>query len=90
MSFAEFFNTLSWVLYFSLFLLMSFFLLLKSQTFVMLQMITLYSHGSNLPLILNNLEHDMDNLLHWFKINSLKASLEKFKFMILGKSNLLK
>ena len=90
MSFAEFFNTLSWVLYFSLFLLMTFFLLLKSQTFVMLQMITLYSHGSNLPLILNNLEHDMDNLFHWFKINSLKASLEKFKFMILGKSNLLK
>ena len=90
MSFAEFFNTLSWVLYFSLFLLMTFFLLLKSQTFVMLQMITVYSHGSNLPLILNNLEHDMDNLFHWFKINSLKASLEKFKFMILGKSNRLK
>ena len=31
---------------------------------------TLYSHGSNLPLILSNLEHDMRNLLHWFKINS--------------------
>ena len=25
---------------------------------------TLYSHGSNLPLILNNLEHDMRNLLY--------------------------
>ena len=35
---------------------------------------TLYSHGSNLFLILSNLEHDMRNLFHWFKINSLKAS----------------
>ena len=27
---------------------------------------TLYSHGSNPPLILSNLEHDMRNLLYWF------------------------
>ena len=47
---------------------------------------TLYSHDSNLPLILNNFEHDMMNLLYWFKINSLKADPGKFKFMILGKS----
>ena len=39
---------------------------------------TLYSHGSNRPLILNNPEHDMRNLLYWFKINSLKAHLKKF------------
>ena len=51
---------------------------------------TLYSHGSNLPLILNNLEHDMRNLLYWFKINSLKANPGKFQFMILGKKNCLK
>ena len=51
---------------------------------------TLYSHGSNLPLILNNLEHDMKNLLYWFKINSLKANLGKFQFMILGKNKRLK
>ena len=38
---------------------------------------TLHSHGSNLPLILNNLEHDMKNLLYWFKINSLKAKPRK-------------
>ena len=35
---------------------------------------TLYPHDCNLPLILNNLEHDMRNLLYWFKINSLKES----------------
>ena len=51
---------------------------------------TLYSHGSNLPLILNNLEHDMKNLLYWFKINSLKANPGKFQFMILGKKKHLK
>ena len=51
---------------------------------------TLYSHGSNLPLILNNIEQHMRNLLYWFKINSLKASPGKFQFMILGKKNRLK
>ena len=51
---------------------------------------TLYSHGSNLPLILNNLEDDMRNLLYWFKINSQKANPGKFQFMILGKKIRLK
>ena len=51
---------------------------------------TLYSHGSNLPLILSNLEHDMRHLLYWFKINSLRANPGKFQFMILGKKNCLK
>ena len=51
---------------------------------------TLYFHGSNLPLILSNLEYYMRNLLYWFKINSLKANPGKFHFMILGKKNCLK
>ena len=51
---------------------------------------TLYSHGSNLPLILNNLEHDMRNLLYWFKINSQKENPGKFQFIILGKKKRLK
>ena len=46
---------------------------------------TLFSHGSSLPLILTNLEHDMKDLLYWFKINSLKVKPGKFQFMILGK-----
>ena len=45
----------------------------------------MYSHGSNLPVILNNLEHDMGNFLYWFKINSLKGNTGKFQFMRLGK-----
>ena len=51
---------------------------------------TLYSLGSNLPLILSNLEHDMRSLLYWFKINSHKANPGKFQFMILEKKNCLK
>ena len=51
---------------------------------------TLNSHDSNLPLILSNLKHDTNNLLYWFKINSLKANPGKFQFMILGKKNRLK
>ena len=51
---------------------------------------TLYSHGSKLPLILNNLEHDMRNLVYWFKINSLKPNTGKFQFIILGKKKRLK
>ena len=41
MPFAEFLKALYWVLYFSIFSLMTFFLSLKSQTFVISQMITL-------------------------------------------------
>ena len=50
----------------------------------------LYSHGSKLPLLLNNLEHDMRNLLYWSKINSLKVNPGKLKFIILGKKKRLK
>ena len=28
----------------------------------------------------------MINVLEWFKVNSMKANLKKFQFMILGKS----
>ena len=51
---------------------------------------TLYSHGSNLSLIMNNFEHDVRNLPYWFKINSLKANPGKFQLMILGKKKRLK
>ena len=44
---------------------------------------TLYYDANNLPLILNNLEHDMRNLPYLFKINLLKANPGKFSFVIL-------
>ena len=44
----------------------------------------LLSIGDKLVLILNNLEHDMDNILFWFKVSLLKANPGSFQFMILG------
>ena len=50
MSFAEFLKALYWDLYFSIFLLMTFFLSLKSQTFVISQMIALcFSMATTFP-----------------------------------------
>ena len=46
---------------------------------------TLYSSGTELSSILENLKHDMKIILKWFRINSLKANHGKFQFMILGK-----
>ena len=44
---------------------------------------TLFSHGSNLPLILNNFEHDMKNLLYWF--NSPRQTQESSSLRYLRK-----
>ena len=38
---------------------------------------TLASCGANLKTVLENLEHDDSRLLHWFKINSMKANPEQ-------------
>ena len=37
--------------------------------------------------VLENLKHDASKLLNWFKINSMKANPEKFRFMILSKKS---
>ena len=47
---------------------------------------TLYSSGVNLKTVLENLTHDASKLLHWLKINSMKAIPEKFQFVILSKN----
>ena len=45
---------------------------------------TLYSSNKELELVFRNLESDLNNVLAWFNINSLKANPEKFQFMVLG------
>ena len=76
-----------WDLFFTIFKLMTFFLSLKSQMIInFADDNTMFSHGTNLPLFLSNLEHDMRNLLYWFKINSLKETKENFSSWYLGKS----
>ena len=49
---------------------------------------TLYSCGANLyKTVLENLKYEASKLLHWLKINSMKANPEKFQFMILSKKS---
>ena len=43
---------------------------------------TLYDSGEDLSNILENLKHDMEILLKWFRIKSLQANSGKFQFMI--------
>ena len=47
---------------------------------------TIYSCNINLQTILKDLKYDMQNILKWFKINSLKSNPKKFQFMILVKA----
>ena len=47
---------------------------------------TIYSCNINLQTILKDLKYDMQNILKWFKVNSMKPNPKKFQFMVLGKS----
>ena len=47
---------------------------------------TIYSCNINLQTILKDLKYDMQNILNWFKVNSMKPNPNKFQSMILGKS----
>ena len=47
---------------------------------------TIYSCNINLQTILKDPKYDMQNILKWFKVNSMKPNPKKFQFMILGKS----
>ena len=40
----------------------------------------------NLQFILKDLDNNMQNVLKWFEVNSMKTDLKKLQFMILGKS----
>ena len=37
-------------------------------------------------MIFQDLVYDLKNVLHWFRINSLKANPTKFQFMVLERS----
>ena len=48
---------------------------------------TLYSCDKKLRNIFVNLKIDLKNVWYWFQVNSLKANLGKFQFIILGEKN---
>ena len=45
---------------------------------------TLYSSNKELDIVFRNLESDLNNVLVWFNVNTLKASPGKFQFIVLG------
>ena len=45
---------------------------------------TLYSCNKNLENVFSNFKWDLNSVLEWFRINSLKVNPRKFKFMVLG------
>ena len=45
---------------------------------------TLYSSNKELEIVFRNLETDLNNVLAWFNIKSLKTNPGKFQFMVLG------
>ena len=45
---------------------------------------TLYSSNKELDIVFRNLEPDLNNVLVWFNVNTLKASPGKFQFIVLG------
>ena len=63
---------------------MTFFSITKSEVCNFADDITLYSSNKNLDHVFNNLYYDLNNVLDWFKFNSLKANPDKFQFMVLG------
>ena len=44
---------------------------------------TLYSSNNELEIVIRNLETDLNNVLDWFNINSLKTNPSNFQFMVL-------
>ena len=44
---------------------------------------TLYSSNKDLDHVFNNLYYDLNNVLDWFKLISIKAYPDKFQFMVL-------
>ena len=69
---------------FNIFINDLFFVITMSEVFSFADDSTLYSSNKELEIVFRNLEADLNNVLAWFNINSLKANPGKFQFMVLG------
>ena len=70
-------------LLFNIFINDLFFSITKSEVCNFSDDNTLYSSNKDLDHVFNNLYYGLNNVLDWFKLNSLKANPDKFQFMIL-------
>ena len=73
-------------LLFNIFLNDLFFAITESEVCNFADDNTLYCGDQDLDQVLDNLSHDLQNVIEWFKLNSMKANPDKFQFMVLGKN----
>ena len=71
-------------LLFNIFINVLFFSITKSEVCNFVDDNTLYNSNKDLDHVFNNLFDNLNNVLDWFKFNSLKADPDKFRFMVLG------
>ena len=64
-------------LIFKFLLTISLYLLKKLPSAIVQMMRLLCKSSSNLPVVLNSLEHDIPIVLNWFRVNSLKTNIKK-------------
>ena len=60
-----------------------FFFYLSESLELLIVQVTLYSVGKNIEYVISDLKTDRVGVMEWFKINSLKASRGKCRFMVL-------
>ena len=51
---------------------------------------TIHSCNINLQTILKDIKYDMQNILKWFKVNSVKPNPNKFQFMIFTRQYIIR
>ena len=66
-------------LIFKFLLTISLYLLKKLTSAIVQMMILLCKSSSNVPVVLNSLEHDISIVLNWFRVSSLKTNIKKVK-----------
>ena len=77
------FRLIAWPFVIKIFINDLFFSITKSEVCNLADDNTLYSSSKNLDHVFNNLYYDLNNVLDWFKLISIKAYPDKFQFMVL-------
>ena len=74
-------------LLFNIFINELFFSIQKSEVCNFANDNTLFCDDKNLDVVFLNLNSDLNNVMDWFKIDSLRANTGKFQFMVLAANN---
>ena len=77
------FRLIAWPFVIKIFINDLFLSITKSEVCNLADDNTLYSSNKDLDHVFNNLYYDLNNVLDWFKLISIKAYPDKFQFMVL-------